>query len=146
MNKIIYSVLIILISSFTFSAQEWFLDLSNAQQKAIDDDKNIVLVFSGSDWCGPCIKLEKEIWETEKFKTYAKENLVMLRADFPRKKVNKLSKEQEIKNSKLAEKYNPQGFFPFVLILSKNLDILGKTGYMKMTPQDYIHHLNGFTD
>ncbi|WP_317168747.1 thioredoxin family protein [Cyclobacterium plantarum] len=126
------------------SAQEWQLDLKDAQKLALETDRKIVLVFSGSDWCAPCIKLDKEIWQSADFQTYAKENYVMLRADFPRKKTNQLSEAQAIKNGELAEKYNPNGYFPLVVVLDKKAGVLGKTGYKKMSPKEYISHLNSF--
>ena len=90
------------------------------------------------------MKLEREIWETDTFQKYANDHYVMVRADFPRKKANKLSKEQEEKNAYLAEMYNPNGYFPSVVIIDKNKKVLGQTGYRKLSPQKYIEHLNSF--
>ncbi|WP_127140602.1 thioredoxin family protein [Flagellimonas marinaquae] len=131
--------------TLTYS-QDWKLDFNTALKTAQGSNRTIILVFSGSDWCAPCMKLEKEIWETDTFQKYANENFVMVRADFPRKKTNKLSKEQEEKNVQLAEKYNPNGYFPAVLIIDENKKILGNTGYKKLTPQEYIEHLNSFIE
>ena len=142
--KITLSIFIILFQMSAIFAQEWQLDLNEAQEKAKSENKIIVLVFSGSDWCAPCIKLEKEIWNSEEFRAYAKNNFVMVRADFPRKKEHKLTPEQQQKNNQLAEKYNLQGYFPLVIVMDKNLTILGKTGYKKLTPTGYIEHLNSF--
>ena len=137
--------LIFIIGQFTFAmSQNWETDFKNALKTAQDSNKTIILVFSGSDWCTPCMKLEKEIWDTETFQKYAKDHFVMLRADFPRKKANKLPKEQEEKNAQLAEKYNPNGYFPSVVIIDKNQKVLGSTGYKKLTPEEYIEHLNSF--
>lgn len=125
-------------------SQNWELDFDKALKTAQDSSKTIVLVFSGSDWCVPCIKLEKEIWDSDTFQNYAKDHFVMVRADFPRRKTNKLSKEQEGKNAKLAEKYNQNGYFPSVVILDKNGKVLGETGYKKLSPEKYIEHMNSF--
>lgn len=140
------AVLVMLLTAHGVSAQDWVLDFDTAQQTAQSEDKIIVLVFSGSDWCGPCIKLEKTIWTTDEFNAYAKENYVMARADFPRRKANALSQEQQAKNNKLAEIYNPKGYFPLVVILDKNLTVLGRTGYKKMTPTEYVEHINSFIE
>lgn len=142
--KTTLSIFIILFQMSTIFAQEWQFDLNEAQEKAKNENKIIVLVFSGSDWCAPCIKLEKEIWNSEEFKAYAQDNFVMVRADFPRKKENKLTPEQQQKNNQLAEKYNPQGYFPLVVVMDKDLAVLGRTGYKKLTPTGYIEHLNSF--
>ncbi|MEX2514441.1 MAG: thioredoxin family protein [Cyclobacteriaceae bacterium] len=139
------NVFLLLIAQVSIaSAQEWQLDLNEAQKLAQETDRKIILVFSGSDWCAPCIKLEKEIWESAVFQAYAKDNYVLLRADFPRKKANKLSEEQAGKNGELAEKYNPDGYFPLVVVLDKRAAVLGNTGYKKMSPQEYIKHLNSY--
>lgn len=129
--------------SLTYS-QNWELDFNTALKTAQDSNKTIILVFSGSDWCAPCIKLEREIWETDTFQKYANEHYVMVRADFPRRKANKLPKEQEEKNAYLAETYNPNGYFPSVVIIDKNKKVLGQTGYRKLSPQKYFEHLNSF--
>ncbi len=126
------------------NAQEWHTDLIQAKATAVEESKNIILVFQGSDWCAPCMKLEKEIWTNDEFKAYAKDHFVMLLADFPKKKGNALSSEQQEKNNKLAEIYNKNGFFPFVVILDKEGKVLGQTGYKKMTPDEYIKHLESF--
>ncbi|MAZ27044.1 MAG: thiol-disulfide isomerase [Cytophagaceae bacterium] len=126
------------------NAQEWQKDLKKAEKIASTEDKPIVLVFQGSDWCAPCIKLDKEIWSTDAFKNYAKEHFVMLKADFPRRSKNKLAAEQQEKNNKLAETYNPEGYFPLVVVLDKSGTVLGKTGYKKTTPEEYIKTLNSF--
>jgi len=142
-KKIIFNVFLFC-TLFSVNAQDWQTDIDTAQKIASEKNKRIVLVFQGSDWCAPCIKLEKEIWDSEDFKEYAKENYVLLKADFPRKKKNKLSDIQQEKNNKLAEKFNPKGFFPRVVVLNKNAEIIGSTGYKKITPSEYIKLLNSF--
>lgn len=143
-KKYFVSLLLLLAQVSIVSAQEWQLDLNKAQNLAQETDRNIILVFSGSDWCAPCIKLEKEIWQSAEFQAYAKENYVMLRADFPRKKANQLAEAQASNNGRLAEKYNPNGYFPLVVVLDNKAEVLGKTGYKKMSPKEYISHLNSF--
>ena len=126
------------------SAQEWETDFEIAKQISSVENHPIILVFQGSDWCAPCIKLDREIWSSEEFKTYSKEHFVMLQADFPRKKANALAEEQQQKNNQLAEKYNKQGYFPFVVILDKEGNVMGEAGYEKTTPSAYIDKLESF--
>jgi thioredoxin-related protein len=126
------------------NAQEWKTDLEQGEKIAKEENKKIILVFQGSDWCAPCIKLDKEIWSTEEFKDYASKNFVMVQADFPRKKANRLPKEQEEKNGLLAEKYNQQGFFPHVVVLNSEGNVLGQVGYKKIPPSEYIKLLESF--
>ncbi|MFK7748473.1 MAG: thioredoxin family protein [Kordia sp.] len=132
-----------LCTSFIF-AQEWQTNFEAAKEMASDENKPIILVFQGSDWCAPCIKLDKEIWSTDSFKAYAKDHYILLQADFPRRKKNKLSQDQTAQNAKLAEKYNKNGIFPFVVILDSNGKVLGQTGYKKIAVADYIETINSF--
>jgi len=128
--------------SFSIKAQEWQTNLAVAKNMAEAKNQNIVLVFSGSDWCGPCKKLDQDIWTSEVFKKYAKDHFIMLKADFPRKKKNKLSKEQQEHNNMLAEKY--KGRFPLIVVLNSNGEVLGRTGYKNITPKEYIKLLSSF--
>lgn len=142
-NKLVLSFILILLA-WTVNAQDWQTDFDEAKRLAAEKNRNIILVFQGSDWCGPCIKLEKEIWSTDEFKDYAAAHFVMLKADFPRKKQNALEPEQQARNAKLAEMYNQNGYFPFVVVLDKTGKVLGETGYKKITPQEYINLLTSF--
>ncbi|OYT11754.1 MAG: thiol-disulfide isomerase [Bacteroidetes bacterium 4572_112] len=92
MRKILTSIIFIMLA-YGANAQQWQYSMADAMKIAKEKDQKIILVFSGSDWCTPCIKLENDIWSTDEFKIYAKDNYVMLKADFPRKKKNKLSED-----------------------------------------------------
>src|SRR5438309_1122403 len=112
--KLLFSVFAFL---FFISSAEWLTDFSKAKKEASESKKIILLNFSGSDWCGPCIRLKKEIFDSEAFKSYAADHLVLLNADFPRLKKNQLSKEQTKQNEELADKYNNSGKFPFTVLM-----------------------------
>ncbi|SKB30408.1 Thioredoxin-related protein [Salegentibacter holothuriorum] len=146
MKKKILILVVVLLNLSTIYAQEWQTDFEKAKKTASTEDKPIVLVFQGSDWCAPCIKLDRQVWSTAAFKKYASEHYVMLQADFPRKRENSLSETQAKANAKLAETYNSNGIFPFVVVLDANGNVLGKTGYKKTTPEQYIKELNAFTE
>ena len=68
----------------------------------------------------------------------------LLKADFPRKKKNRLSEIQQEKNNQLMEKYNTKGYFPFVAVIDEKGEMLGNTGYKKIAPSEYIKLLNSF--
>lgn len=125
------------IGNFALS-QDWQTNFEEAKKMATEQDKNIIIVFSGSDWCAPCIKLDKNIWQSEAFKEEAKAEWILVKANFPRKKANELSKEQTEHNRKLAEKYNVEGSFPLVVVLDKNEKVLGKMGFKNVSPEEYI--------
>jgi len=133
--------LIILLISLSGFAQEWTYNIEEAKQKASIEKKSIVLVFAGSDWCAPCIKLEKKIWESSQFQRLAKDSFVMLKADFPRRKKNQLPKDQQKHNDQLAEKYNQSGNFPLVVVLDANGRLKGKAGYENISPIEYYKKL-----
>ncbi|MDL5513348.1 thioredoxin family protein [Arenibacter sp. M-2] len=136
-------IMTLLLSSF-LSAQKWESDWTAAAALAKQNHQNVLLVFSGSDWCAPCIRLDKSIWQSSEFQDYAKDHWTMLRADFPRKKANQLPEDQKIKNAQLAEKYNKNGYFPLVLLLDPNGNILGQTGFKNISVQEYIALLKSF--
>jgi len=144
-NYYLALLLLLFLSATNLQAQNWTTNFDQAKQEAKANNKKIILVFSGSDWCAPCIKLEEKIWKSTQFRNYAKDHYVMLRADFPRRKKNKLPKEQQAANNMLAEKYNPNGYFPLVVVLSPEGKVLGSTGFdSKKTPQDYIDLFNSY--
>lgn len=125
-------------------AQDWEQDYQKVVQRASQENKLILLVFSGSDWCAPCIKLERTIWQSEAFKNHAKANYVLYRADFPRKKANRLPNPILNQNKALAERFNTNGLFPLVIVMRADETVLGQTGYKKLDPNAYIEHLNSF--
>lgn len=137
-------ILVMLTIALKASAQNWNLNFDAAKVIALKEQKPLVLVFSGSDWCAPCIKLDNQIWKSSEFNEYATKNLVLVKADFPRKKSSSFTKEQLIHNENLAEKYNKKGYFPLVVIFDAKGQVLGETGYKNITPKEYIKHLESF--
>ncbi|MFD2562078.1 thioredoxin family protein [Aquimarina rubra] len=125
-------------------AQDWKYDFDEAIALAKEKDQNIVLLFTGSDWCPPCIKLERKVFSDPKFKEFANQNFVWVKADFPKRKKNRLSEIQQEKNNKLAERYNKKMVFPVILVLDKEGKVLGATGYRRMSAQRYIKLLSTF--
>ncbi len=110
--------------TFFTPAVQWSTDFEQAKTTAEHDKKPILLSFAGSDWCVPCIKMKKDVFESAAFTDYASKNLVLLRADFPRLKKNKLEAKLTTANKALAEKYNPQGKFPFTVLLDSKGTVL----------------------
>ncbi len=132
----IFLILASLSNGFSQSNQ-----LEEAAKVAKTENKLIFMNFSGSDWCRSCMVLKQSIINTPEFKAFADEKLVLLDVDFPRKKKNRLSKEQTEYNEKLAEKYNKNGQFPTIIILDSDLNIVAKTGYKRLSPSQYIDHI-----
>lgn len=120
----------------------WLGDFNAAKTVAAQTHKLILINFSGSDWCGPCIRLRKEILESETFEGYAQDHLVLVRADFPRQKKNQLSKEQVKLNEALADKYNADGKFPYTLLVDANGKVLFEwDGFPNETAAQFVSQI-----
>jgi thioredoxin-related protein len=109
---------LLLFPVFLFSFNGWHYNLYDAEKIARENNKYVLLNFSGSDWCGPCIRMRKEIFDSEVFKNMADAELVLVNADFPRKKKNQPTADQQNINDEMADKYNRQGIFPYTLLLN----------------------------
>ena len=116
--------LLLLLPVFLISSANWYHNLNDAEKIARREHKFILLNFSGSDWCGPCIRMHAEFFESDVFKQMADTELVMVNADFPRKKKNQLPAEQQKLNDEMADKYNSHGKFPLTLLLNADGRVL----------------------
>jgi len=129
----------------TLSTNEWLTNMEKARQQAVKENKIILLNFSGSDWCGPCIRMKREIFESDLFESFAAEHLLLVKADFPRGKKNKLSAEQTRKNEALAERYNPDGKFPFTVLLDSSGKVLKSwDGFPDQSPAVFVEEIKPF--
>ncbi|MBS1258989.1 MAG: Thiol:disulfide interchange protein DsbD [Candidatus Scalindua arabica] len=139
-NLAIYLLIVIAMLYCTrVEALEWETDFKKASSTAKASGKYIMLDFSGSDWCGWCIKLEKEVFSQDAFKDFAEKNLVCVLVDFPRNK--KQTGEQKQQNRELANKYGIEGY-PTIIILGPDGEPVAKTGYLQGGSKNYAQHLN----
>ena len=113
----------------TAAPAAWSTDLTQALQLAKTANKPVLAVFSGSDWCKPCIMLKQEVFDQPEFAHYAQDRFVLARFDFPRSKKNKLPAAQAKASELAAAQLNQDGAFPLVLLLSPAGKVLAKTGY-----------------
>jgi len=122
----------------TDKAVEWLTNFEQAKTTAEKQKVRILADFSGSDWCGWCMKLDSEVFSTTEFREYAKDNLVLFLADFPSQK----EQPEDLKNQNraLAETYGVSGF-PTVLVLDAEGNVLGRTGYRRGGAGQYVEHL-----
>ena len=137
-------IILFLFIGTTGYSQNWKTNFEEAKIEAAKENKNILLVFSGSDWCAPCIKLENVVWKSDAFQEEVAKSWVVYKADFPKKKANQLSPELSERNKKLAEKYNKNGIFPLVVLLDKTGKIMGMTGFKNVSAEDYIELIHSF--
>ena len=120
------------------SKSGWLTSLAKAQQEAKEQNKMLLMDFTGSDWCGYCIALDKEVFSKPEFKEYASKNLVLLELDFPRRK--ELPAETSEQNQRLAIQYQIQGF-PTIVVFDASGKPLAKMGYMRGGPAAFIAEL-----
>lgn len=120
----------------TSFAGQWLTDLAQAKEKAKAENKQILLDFTGSDWCGWCMKLKAEVFDRQEFKSYAKKNLILVELDFPRGKA--LSKGLQEQNEQLKREYGVRGF-PTIVVLNPDGTKAGQIGgYVAGGPKAYI--------
>jgi hypothetical protein len=142
-NKRLFFILPVLFLSFT----EWHHDLADAEQIAKKEHKHILLNFSGSDWCGPCIRMRREIFGTQAFQRMADTDLVLVNADFPRMKKNRPSAAPLQLNEAMADQYNPRGKFPFTLLLTAGGTVLKEwDGFPDTDPAGFAQQVKAMID
>lgn len=142
--KKINILLLLVLCIFFGNAQEsgaWLVHMDEAKEQAKEKELPILISFSGSDWCGNCMRLSKDLFETEEFLNHASENLVLLNLDFPAKKANKLSEELSAQNEALAERYNKQGTFPLTILVDAQGEVLGKMKYPSPNVEAYLNNI-----
>lgn len=115
---------------------KWYTSIKAARKAAAEEKKPIIMLFTGSDWCPWCVKLEKEILSQKNFKEWAAGHAILYMADFP----NGKPKIDEAGNRKLMKEYGASGF-PSIIVTDSSGKKLGKTGYQKMKPAEYTKHL-----
>jgi len=119
----------------------WTTDFSAAQTQAKKDKKLVLMNFTGSDWCGWCIKLKKEVFDTKEFADYAKDNIVLVDVDFPSRKPQTADLKKA--NEGLKSKYHAEQGFPTIIVLnSEGKEVWRQVGYMKGGPKAWIDKLN----
>lgn len=113
----------------------WLTNFEMAQAQAQAGKKTLLINFTGSDWCPPCLMLERQVFEQPEFAEYAAKNLVLLKVDFPRIKMQSL--EEKAANRKLAERYEIYGF-PTIVLLDSSGKEIGELGYQPGGPKPFI--------
>jgi len=123
----------------TASAESnWVTDYEKARVAAKAGKKLMLLDFTGSDWCGWCMKLDKEVFSTPEFQNYASRNLILVKLDFPRKRPQTEALKKQ--NEQLAQKYGIQGF-PTIIVLNSQGEKVGELGYTDGGPSPFLAKL-----
>ena len=140
-KTILASLLLALtVSLSTAAGDEWMTDFEAAKQKAAAENKDLLVNFTGSDWCSWCIKLVDEVFKHDAFKKGVADNFVLVELDFPQDK-SKLDESTQKQNEMLQEKYSIQGF-PTILLLDDQGRPYAQTGYQAGGPEKYLAHLD----
>jgi thioredoxin-related protein len=138
---------LLLISVFAVSTAQWQTDFEKAKKQANTEHKLILLNFSGSDWCIPCMRMHREIFDSEVFDKYASQNLVLVNANFPRLKKNKPDKQVKLQNEALAALYNKEGRFPFTVLLNTDGKVLRTwDGMPDIAPDEFVNQVKAIAD
>ena len=117
---------------------DWLENYTEALAAAKSLNRPVFIDFTGSDWCGWCIRLDREVFTQKAFIKYAKKDLVLLKLDFPRRK--KLSEDQQKQNLELAKKFGIGGF-PTIVIVDAEGKEIARTGYRPGGDKKYVKHL-----
>lgn len=144
MKRILITVAsLVALSAASMAAESgWLHDYEAAKKQAKEENKPILINFTGTDWCGWCIKIEKEIFANEEFKAYAKENLVLMEVDFPKKK--KQSEELKAQNKKLDKEFKIEGYPTIFLIDAEGKKLSEKDlGSHKGDAKAYVELIKG---
>lgn len=139
-------LLLLLSAALLTMSAGWRTDFDQARTDARKEHKLILLKFSGSDWCLPCIRMEKELFGTDTFRAFSASELEMVNADFPRLGKNKPSKSVQAQNETLAERYDKEGHFPYTVLLDADGKVLKSwDGYVALQPAELIRQIRAFT-
>lgn len=120
---------------------DWETNLETALQKAQKENKTVLVNFTGSDWCIWCQRLSSEVFSQKEFEEFAKENLILVKIDFPKNIEQSL--ETKFYNNQLAQRFGVEGF-PTIFLLDKNGGVLLQTGYQPGGPINYVNHLKSY--
>ena len=124
------------------SESSWGTDLPAALNQARSENKMVLLDFTGSDWCGWCIKFDQDVLSTGQFTGYAKSKLVLVRLDFPHHKEQDAALKQA--NEQLSQRFGVNGFPTFVLLNSAGRELGRQVGYLRGGPDAFIAELDRF--
>lgn len=128
------------VTSAFAASENWMTDFEAAKEKAAKEDKSLLIDFTGSDWCGWCIRLDKEVFKHDEFNEGVNDDFVLVELDFPRDKSG-MSEETIAQNEKLQEEYAVSGF-PTILLTDAEGRPFAKTGYQEGGPEKYVGHLD----
>lgn len=149
MKKTLF-ILFVTLSSILVQAQEdltWHTDMAKASELSMKEKKPLMLFFTGSDWCGWCIRLQNEVFKKEEFTKWAKENVILVELDYPRRTPQDQAVKQQ--NQQMQQIFQVRGYPTIWLVNPEktddgkvNLSALGSTGYVAGGPEKWLEGAN----
>ncbi|MCB9916032.1 MAG: thioredoxin family protein [Planctomycetes bacterium] len=118
----------------------WYGDFDEAAKIAKEQHKDLFVDFTGSDWCGWCIKLHDEVFQYDSFLTAAQKDYVLVALDYPRSDEVKAKVPNPARNEELREKYNIRGY-PTILMMTAEGEVFAQSGYREGGPEAYVEHM-----
>lgn len=143
MMKKLFALGFFLVAALALPAAEgagWTTDYKAALEQAKADDRRVFLFFTGSDWCGWCKRLNREILSTPEFNKFADDKLVLVELDFPRSKTQ--TADVKAQNAELAQRFKIRGY-PTIIVLDSSGKKVGQLGYQKGGPAPFIEAIGG---
>jgi thioredoxin-related protein len=131
------------ISSAFAGGEGWTSDFEAAKKQAAEENKNLLIDFTGSDWCGWCIRLKEEVFDKDEFNKGVADSFVLVEIDFPQDD-SKLSEETKVQNERLGDEYSVQGY-PTIMLTDAAGKPYAQTGYQEGGPEAYLEHLDELT-
>lgn len=128
------------LSTPALADEVWFDDFDEAAAFAKEQGKDLLVDFTGSDWCGWCIKLHDEVFQFDSWMEAAQKDYVLVALDFPRAEEIKAKVPNPERNAELQAKYGIRGF-PTILLMTADGEVFGSTGYQAGGPEKYLEHM-----
>jgi protein disulfide-isomerase len=144
MKNALQTIAALFLTSTLALANGWMTDWEAAKAKAKAENKPILINFTGTDWCGWCIRIEKEVFSKKEFQEYAAKNLILMEVDFPKKK--QLPAEVKAQNKALDKEFKIEGYPTVFLLDAEGKKISEEIGYREGGPEAYAKHLTALIE
>ena len=131
-----FLILSLLLATALSTHAQAYLNADSAFSAAAEADKPLLLLFTGSDWCPNCLRLDRTILSSREFEDFARDRLILLTADFPQRK--RQASGLTAQNEGLAQKYNPSGLFPTIVLFSPDGKKNTYIDYKNESPEEFI--------
>jgi thiamine biosynthesis lipoprotein len=130
------TLLLLILSSATYAQAQLHTNPEEAFSLAQRSGRDVLLIFSGSDWCIPCIQFNKKILTDSTFQRFAQDKLILLEADFPQRK--RIPAALKTQYELLADEFNPNGAFPQIVLLTSAKRLVAQVPFHQQTAADFI--------